>query len=273
MFAVAFHGQLLQIRGKALQVLLVGKDAEGLRAEEIAIPDGKQSHQHGQILFEWRGAEMFVNLVEAAEHGAEIIRARWRASWKGRSRNPSNSGRRPNPRISNMLAVSIPNLVTSAALVETATKCLAMDFSSPPSPLSVQSRAVCALVIVSSVVKVFEETIQRVSDGSMSRTASAKSVPSTLETKRNVMCAVAVAFERFVSHHRTEVGAADANINDVADAFAGVAFPFPAAHAVAEGGHFVEHGVNARHYVFAIHNDGCSLSERAEPRAARRAFR
>ena len=62
-----------------------------------------------------------------------------------------------------MLAVSIPNLVTSAALVETATKCLAMAFSSPPSALSIQSRAVWALVIVSSVVKVFEETIKRVS--------------------------------------------------------------------------------------------------------------
>jgi hypothetical protein len=44
-----------------------------------------------------------------------------------------------------------------------------------------------ALVIVSSVVKVFDETMNRVSDGSRSRTASAKSVPSMLDTKRKVM--------------------------------------------------------------------------------------
>jgi hypothetical protein len=44
-----------------------------------------------------------------------------------------------------------------------------------------------ALVIVSRVVKVFEETMKSVSDASRSRTASAKSVPSTLETKRNVI--------------------------------------------------------------------------------------
>ena len=44
----------------------------------------------------------------------------------------------------------------------------------------------CALVIVSRVVKVFEETMNSVSAGSRSRTASAKSVPSTLETKRKV---------------------------------------------------------------------------------------
>ena len=47
-----------------------------------------------------------------------------------------------------------------------------------------------ALVMVSSVVKVLEETMKRVSAGSRSRVASAKSVPSTLETKRKVMLAV-----------------------------------------------------------------------------------
>src|SRR5438067_11498767 len=86
----------------------------------------------------------------------------------------------------NILLVSIPNLATSPALVETATKCLATDFSSFPSPDVNQSRAECAFVIVSSVVNVFEETTKRVSAGSRSCVASTKSVPSTLETKRNV---------------------------------------------------------------------------------------
>ena len=86
-----------------------------------------------------------------------------------------------------MLAVSMPNSETFAAFVETATKCLATALSSPPRPRSDQSRALCALVIVSSVVKVFDETMNSVSAGSRSRVASAKSVPSTLETKRNVM--------------------------------------------------------------------------------------
>ena len=58
---------------------------------------------------------------------------------------------------------------------------------SPLRPANSQSRAVCALVMVSSVVKVFEETMNSVSAGSRSLTASAKSVPSTLETKRNVI--------------------------------------------------------------------------------------
>ena len=49
-----------------------------------------------------------------------------------------------------------------------------------------QARALCALVIVSSVVKVFEETMKSVAVGSRSRIASTKSFPSTLDTKRNV---------------------------------------------------------------------------------------
>ena len=84
-----------------------------------------------------------------------------------------------------MFAGSMPNFATSAALVDTATKCRATAASSPPSPASDQARALCALVIVSTVVKVFEETMNSVSAGSRSRTASAKSVASTFDTKRN----------------------------------------------------------------------------------------
>ena len=92
--------------------------------------------------------------------------------------------------------------------------------------LQATSRArVWALVIVSSVVKVFDETMNSVSAGSRSRVASAKSVPSTFETKRNVIVAVAVVPQRLVGHHRPEVGAADADVDDVADALAGVALP------------------------------------------------
>ena len=85
-----------------------------------------------------------------------------------------------------MLAVSIPNFSTPAVFVETATKCRATAFSSP-SALSTHSRAVCALVMVSSVVKVLEQTMNKVSSAFRSRVASAKSVPSTFETKRKVM--------------------------------------------------------------------------------------
>ena len=84
-----------------------------------------------------------------------------------------------------MLAVSMPNFETASALVDTAAKCFDTAVSSPPRPASSHDRAVCALVIVSSVVKVLDETMNSVSSASSPCTASAKSLPSTLETKRN----------------------------------------------------------------------------------------
>ena len=72
---------------------------------------------------------------------------------------------------SNMFSVSMPNSATFSALVETATKCLATAFG-VPSLESSQSRAVRAFVSVSSVVNVFEDTMNSVSCGSRSRVAS-----------------------------------------------------------------------------------------------------
>ncbi len=87
---------------------------------------------------------------------------------------------------SNMLAGSMPNSRTFSSFVDTATKCRATAASSC-SDASSQSRAVCALVSVSSVVNVFEQMTNSVSSGSRSRTDSQKSVPSTFDTYRNVM--------------------------------------------------------------------------------------
>ena len=82
------------------------------------------------------------------------------------------------------------------------------------------------------------------------------------EAERQV--AIAVELERLVGHHRAEVGAADADVDDVADALAGVALPVAAADAVGEGRHLVEHGVHVGHDVLAVDDDR---------RAARRAQR
>ena len=38
-FAIAFHRQLLEIGRKALEILLVGKDSNRLRTEQIVVPD------------------------------------------------------------------------------------------------------------------------------------------------------------------------------------------------------------------------------------------
>src|ERR1700685_2087231 len=41
--AVAFHLELLQVGGKALEIIRVGQDSDGLRPEKIVVPDSKQA--------------------------------------------------------------------------------------------------------------------------------------------------------------------------------------------------------------------------------------
>ena len=61
--------------------------------------------------------------------------------------------------------------------------------------------------------------------------------------------------QRFVGHDRAEVRAADADVDDVANAFAGVPFPVAAAHTLGKAGHLVQHGVDLRHDVLAVDRD------------------
>ena len=83
----------------------------------------------------------------------------------------------------NMLFGSIPNSLTFSSFVDTATKCLATAASSR-NPSRSHARAVEAFVSVSSVVNVFDETMNSVSAGSRPRVASQMSVPSTFDTNR-----------------------------------------------------------------------------------------
>ncbi len=57
-------------------------------------------------------------------------------------------------------------------------------------------------------------------------------------------------FERLIGHHGTEVGTADADVDDVLDAFAGMALRLAAPDAVGEISHLVEHGMDRRHDIF-----------------------
>src|SRR6266511_4674562 len=47
--AVALHRELLEIGRKALEVLVVRQDCDCLRAEEIAVPDAEETHEHRQV--------------------------------------------------------------------------------------------------------------------------------------------------------------------------------------------------------------------------------
>ena len=61
--------------------------------------------------------------------------------------------------------------------------------------------------------------------------------------------------QRLVRHDRPEVGAADADVHDVADRLAGMARPLARADALGERGHAVEHLVDVRDDVTAVDDE------------------
>src|SRR5271166_1300662 len=65
--AVALHLQLLQVSRKALEVVRVRHDANGLRSEEVVVPDSKQAHEQRKILLRLCAAEVLIHVVESAE--------------------------------------------------------------------------------------------------------------------------------------------------------------------------------------------------------------
>ena len=152
----------------------------------------------------------------------------------------------------------MPNSATFSAFVETATKCLATALASPPRP---SKRPIARALRVGHRLQRREglrgDDEQRFRRIEIARRLDEiRAVDVGHEAERHG--AVAVVLERLIRHHRPEVGAADADIDDVADAFAGVAFPLAAADAVGEVGHLVEHGMNLRHDVLAVDDDGCA---------------
>ena len=61
--------------------------------------------------------------------------------------------------------------------------------------------------------------------------------------------------QRLVRHHGTEVRAADADVDDIADSFARIPLPRPVAHAVGKLGHLIQYGMHLRNDVLAIQDD------------------
>ena len=133
----------------------------------------EQAHRcTGRFAANGADAEVLVHLVRTGEQLAEVCRARSRASTTSRSPTTSSTGRRPSPRTRTCSRCRCRTRAPCSAFVDTATKCRATAASSPPTPASNQSRAERAFVSVSSVVNVFDDTMNSVSAASKPCTAS-----------------------------------------------------------------------------------------------------
>src|SRR5262249_40084550 len=75
------------------------------------------------------------------------------------------------------------------------------------------------------------------------------------EPERHI--ALAVMTQCFVGHDRPEVGATDADVDDVTDPLTRVSLPLTAADAVREVRHLIEHCMDMWYDVLAVHDDRC----------------
>ena len=91
-----------------------------------------------------------------------------------------------------------------------------------------------ALVRVSSVVNVLEETTNSVSAGIKVAGIFHKLVAIHIGDEAASNVTITVVFQRIVGHERAEVGAANTDIDDIANTLASISLPLAAAHAIGE---------------------------------------
>ena len=163
----------------------------------------------------------------------------------------------------------MPNFATSSALVETATKCLATaagSFQSLEGPVARRVRVGHRLQSRKGLRRDDEQRLLGIEVAGGLGEVGAVDIGNKAEGQ----FALAVVPQGFIGHHRPQVRPADADIDDIADRLAGVAFPLPAAHPVGKGGHLVQHGMDLGHDVFAVHDNGLPFgARRATCRTAR----
>ncbi len=75
--------------------------------------------------------------------------------------------------------------------------------------------------------------------------------------------ALAVVLERFVGHDRAEIGAANADIDHIANGLAGMALPGTRAHAIGKSRHLVQNGMDLGYHILAVVENG-SAARRAQ---------
>ncbi len=139
------------------------------------------------------------------------------------------------------------------ALVETAAKCRA----GAPSPRrsTIHCRAILALVSVSSVEKVFEQTTNSVRAAIDLFQHIAELHAVDVGDAVQAQIAVAILGQRLGGHDDAEVRAPDADIDDVGEGLAGMAMDAAAVNSFDEAAHLLQAGAHFRHDILTIDGD------------------
>ena len=209
----------------------------GLGAEEVGVPDVEQPHQHRHVAGRVGGPEVLVHGVQPGQELREPLRTD-RDDQRGADRRARpSSGRRPSPRSRTRWPgrCRSPRPCRGRSTRRRSASGPPPSASWPASPSSSQALQSRALVSVSRVPKVLLETMNSVVAGSRPLSVVPGVGRVDVADEPALEAVLAVGLERLVGHHRTEVGAADADVDDGADPLAGHAGPRAGAHLLGEG--------------------------------------
>ena len=254
MLAVALHGELLEVGGEAFQVLVVGQDGNGLRAVEVVIPQGQEAVEDWDVLLEGRGAEVLIHRMESGEHFAEVVRA------EGDHVGEADGGIHriappyPIPEAEHVGGVDA-ELGDLLGICGNSDEVLGdSGFVTPETgerPLAGRGGIGHGLQRGKCLGRNDEERLSGVEVVGGLGEVGAVHIGDEAEGER----AVGVVAQGLVGHHGSEIRAADADIDDVFDALAGMAFPLAGADVVGKLGHAVEHGMDFWNDIRAIDFD------------------
>ena len=251
--AVRLHGQLLEVRGEALQVLAVRHDTRGLRPEEIAVPDGEKPHERREVPLERRRPEVLVHRVEACEQLAKAL-----GPHREHRREPDRRVHRvapadPVPEAEHVLGVDPErrHLVRVRRYRHEVLRDRGLVTQRGQGPLARGVRVRHRLERRERLRRDDEERL--VGREVLRRLGEIGRVDIRHEAEREV--APRVVTQGLVRHHGPEVRAADPDVDDVSDRLPRVPSPFARTDALGERRHAVEDLVHVGDDVDAVDDE------------------
>ena len=256
--AVRLHGELLQVRREALEVLLVRQHRRSLSAEEVVVPDSQQAKDDRQVLLERSRAEVLVHLVEASEHRPEAVGADGQHRRQPDRRVHRITPTHPVPEAEHIGGVDAEffhrlRVGRDRDKVLRNRRLIVLQPCKQPCASRIRIRH--RLKRGEGLRRDDEQRLLRVEI--LHRFGEVGSIHVRHEPERQI--ALAVVLQRLVSHHRTKIRSTDPDIDQVANALAGMSLPLAAANPIAELRHGVEHGVNLGDDILAVYQDGLTF--------------
>ncbi len=242
LLAVAFHFQLLQIGRQQGQRLAVGQGCRGRRAEEVGIPEGEQGQRQRQVVARPGLDEMLVHGAGAGQQLLELPPADGERQRQSDRRPQREAAADPVPEFED---IGGGNAELSGQFEIGRQGDEMMGDGAFPAGGSEQPGAGGVgvgqrLLGGEGLAGDDEQRRARVEAGEQRGDVGAIDVGYEMHGEIRQL----LGAQGFGRHPRPEVGAADADIDDIGDAFAGKTAPVAAVHAFTEILHALEHGAN-----------------------------